>query len=255
MVANFGDVTPGKFFISVRRIQRGIEEFGEDGRPGTAPTIYDSDGEMVWQGPLQKTMNFRMQKLFGEDVITYWSGETGVLGYGYGSVHILDNSYNEIYTVTLKPNINTYDGVERDSYVDVHEHLITPQNTIILSAINITQADTSDRPNGFPDTWVIDSQFYEVNITTNEILFSWSALDHPDYLPLVDSKMELGGNGKSRGDPWDAFHMNSVQPVNGGYVVSIRFWWSAFCFDLDGELLWQLSVSRHFNFAFHVIIY
>ncbi|CAL5865826.1 uncharacterized protein PFLUO_LOCUS32 [Penicillium psychrofluorescens] len=240
-MATYGEVNPGRFFISVRTIDKGVEEFVEDGNPGTAATIYDTDGEMIWQGPQEKTMDFKMQRLFGQDVITYWSGETGVVGYGYGSVHILDTSYNEIYTVTLNNNFNTHDGVERDTYVDVHEHLITPQDTIILSAINISQADTSDRPDGFPDTWVIDCQFYEVNITTNEILFSWSALDHPDYLPLADSKNNLGSLGKARENPWDAFHMNSVQPVDGGYVISIRFWWSAFCVNLDGTMRWQLS--------------
>ncbi|KAJ5610209.1 hypothetical protein N7510_006928 [Penicillium lagena] len=230
MMSTYGEVNPGKFFISVRNPM-----------VGTAATIYDKDGEMIWQGPHTKTMDFKMQRLFGQDVITYWSGQTGVLGYGYGSVHILDTAYNEIYTITLKDKLVTPDDKDRDSYIDVHEHLITPDNTIIVSAINITQTDTSDREDGHPDTWIIDCLFYEIDIETNKILFTWSALDHRDYLPLKDSKNPKGWMGASRRTAWDAYHMNSVEWANGGFVVSIRFWWSAFYINRNGTMRWQLS--------------
>lgn len=234
MVGKLGEVNPGNIFINVRNAL-------EDG--GTAPTIYDNDGEMIWQGVQRKTMDFKMQKLFGKDVITYWDGETGVLGYGYGSVHVLDASYKEIYTVTLQDNFVTPDGKKRDTYVDVHEHLITPKGTMIVSAINITQVDTSMRPEGHPGTWIIDCLFYEVDIKTNEILFSWAATENQDILPLGASKFPMWGSGFSQESPWDCYHMNSIQYANHGYVVSIRYYWYALYLHHDGTKRWILSVS------------
>lgn len=224
---------PGKIFISVRNDN-------EDG--GTAPTIYDNNGDMVWQGPHEKSMDFKMQKLFGEDVITYWDGETGVLGYGYGQVHILDTTYREIYTVTLKDDdLLTPNEQPRESYVDVHEHTITPNNTMIVSAINIRQTDLSDMPGGREDMWIIDSLFYEIDIKTNEVLFKWDALDNPERFSPKFSRRRVWG-GDSPAHPWDCYHMNSVHPTKDGYLVSIRYFWSAFYLNRDGSVRWQLSV-------------
>lgn len=224
---------PGKIFLSVRN---------DNLEDGTAPTIYDNNGDMVWQGPHEKTMDFKMQKLFGKDVITYWDGETGVLGYGYGQVHILDDTYKEIYTVTLQDDFVTPNGVPRESYVDVHEHIITPNNTMIVSAINITTTDCSDVPDGREDMYVIDALFYEIDIATNEVLFKWDALEHPDKIQMGMIKQTVWG-GDSPEHPWDCFHMNSVHPTKDGYLVSIRYLWSALYINRDGSVRWQLSVS------------
>ncbi|KAJ5820600.1 hypothetical protein N7474_006191 [Penicillium riverlandense] len=232
MIGKTGEVNPGNIFINVRTQ---VEE-------GTSPTIYDNNGDMIWQGTQRKSMDFKMQKLFGEDVITYWDGETGVLGYGYGRVHILDTSYKEIYTVTLPDqNFVTPDGRKRDTYVDVHEHLITPRGSMIVSAINITQGDTSMRPAGHPDTWIIDGLFYEVDIKTNEIIFSWSASEHQDFLPLGGSKSTVGGHGGAQHNPWDCYHINSIQYVNHGYLVSVRYYCYALYINHDGTKRWILS--------------
>lgn len=226
-------IDPGKIFMGVRNINE--EE-------GTAPTIYDNNGDMVWQGPHRKSMDFKMQKLFGQDVITYWDGETGVLGYGYGRVHVLDNMYRNIYTITLQDDIVTPNGVPRESYVDVHEHLITPRNTMIVTAINITQMDLSGVEGGQPDSFVIDPLFYEIDIPTNQVLFKWDANDHQDKIPIAKSRRALWGGGRVE-EPWDGYHLNSVHPTKDGYAVSIRFFWSVYYLNRDGSVRWQLSVG------------
>lgn len=227
---------PGKIFLSVRN---------DNADGGTAPTIYDNNGDVVWQGPHEKTMDFKMQKLFGEDVITYWDGETGVLGYGYGQVHILDSTYKEIYTVTLHDDLLTPNKEARESYVDVHEHTITPNNTMIVSAINIRQTDLGDMPGGRDGMWVIDSLFYEIDIKTNKVLFKWDALDNLKRFSPKFSRRQVWG-GDSPAHPWDCYHMNSIKPVKHGYLVSIRYFWSAFYLNWDGSVRWQLSVSIPF---------
>lgn len=227
-------IDPGLIFISARNYN--LEK-------GTAPTIWDNNGDMVWQGPHEKTMDFKVQKLFGQDVITFWDGETGVLGYGYGKVHILDNMYRNLYTITLKDDIITPNGQSRESYIDVHEHLITERNTIIVSAINITKMDLSDVPEGGkPDMFVIVPLFYEIDIPTNKILFKWDAKDHTAEIPLSRSREPLLG-GLSQQTPWDGYHMNSIHPTKHGYLVSIRFFSSVFYVNKDGSVRWQLAVS------------
>lgn len=56
-----GETDPGYIFIGVRK----------SNKAGTAPTIFDNNGDMVWQGPHGENLDFKKQKLFGQDVITY----------------------------------------------------------------------------------------------------------------------------------------------------------------------------------------
>lgn len=226
-------VDPGLIFMSNRNINL---------ETGTAPTIYDGNGDPVWQGPHEKSMDFKVQKLFGQDVMTYWDGETGVLGYGYGKVHIFDHTYTELYTVTLEDDFITPSGESKESYVDVHEHIITPRNTMILSAINVTKMDLSEVDGGREDMFVICPLFYEVDIPTSKILFKWYAKEHTEEIPLSQSRQALH-NGDARGRPWDGYHMNSVHRAKEGYLVSIRFFSSVFYINNNGSVRWQLAVS------------
>jgi hypothetical protein len=210
---------------------------------GTAVTIYDNDGEMVYQGPEAASMDFRVQRLFGEDVLTYWSGELEIGGgYGYGKVHILDKTYQEIHTITLTDKFVTANNETRDSYIDVHEHYITDRNTILVSAINITQHDLSSlgRPS---DSWITTNLFYEIDIATNEVVFKWNALDHQDKIPLSESRQWIY-TYPVQSMSWDPYHMNSITPTKDGYIVSMRFYWSGYYLNKDGTVRWQLSVSN-----------
>ncbi|KAI9925999.1 hypothetical protein ASPWEDRAFT_151666 [Aspergillus wentii DTO 134E9] len=222
-----GETDPGYLFIGVRKANEA----------GTAPTIFDRNGDMVWQGPHGENLNFKMQRLFGQDVITYWDAQPDLRVLGYGTAHILDSTYKEIYTVTLRDNFHTPSGKQFDSYIDGHEHYITPQNTMLVSALNFTQADTSHLRRGTPDMWVLDSLFYEIDIKTNKVLFKWDALEH---IPISKSSVSVKG-GKKLHEAWDAYHINSVTPAKHGYVVNFRHIRSVFYINKDGSVRWQLS--------------
>ncbi|KAJ5953324.1 hypothetical protein N7454_000220 [Penicillium verhagenii] len=227
-----GDIDPGLIFIPIRN----------NNTAGSAVTIYDNDGALVYQGPEEITMDFKMQKLFGKNVINFWSGVPKMSGgYGYGTVHILDETYKEIYTVKLTGDFQTASGKTWDSYIDVHENTITPRNTIIVSAINVTQHDLSS-VGGPVDGWMSVSQFYEIDIPTNEILYKWDALEHLDAIPLSGSRKPVPPN-VSREVPWDCYHMNSVETANEGFLISMRFYWIAFYLNQNGSVRWQLAVS------------
>ncbi|KAL1970003.1 hypothetical protein VTN77DRAFT_6408 [Rasamsonia byssochlamydoides] len=207
---------------------------------GTAALIYDQAGNLVYQGPDEVTANVNVQTLFGQPVLTFWTGDMLAIGYGYGKVHILDNTYKEIYTVSLPGDFVTPSGTAEPSYIDLHESKITERNTMLVTAYNITQANLT-AVGGPADGWMLASHFFEIDIATNEVVFSWNALDYQDQIPLTLSHQPIDTSGQSQSDPWDAYHINSVDAVEDGYLVSLRHLWSAFYLHQNGSIKWRLS--------------
>lgn len=231
-VTKSGETDPGYIFVGPRGNQAN----------GTAALIYDENGDLIYQGPTEVTANFKVQKLFNEDVITFWAGNMMDLGFGYGTVHILDNTYREIYTVTLQDNFVSPDNVARDSYIDLHESHVTNRNTLLVTAYNVTQHDLTPI-GGKVDDFMLNGMFYEIDIATNEIIHSWSALDHLDEIPLTKSKQGMADDQGTQETPWDAYHINSVELMDDGYIISLRHYWSGFYVHNNGSVMWQFSVG------------
>ncbi|KAJ5669528.1 hypothetical protein N7462_010598 [Penicillium macrosclerotiorum] len=234
-----GTTEPGYLFLGPR---------GSIQPAGTAALIYDNEGNLVYEGPEEVTANFRVQQLNGSDVITFWAGDMMSLGYGYGTVHILDNTYKEIHTVTLTGPFVTPDNSIKDSYIDLHESHITPRNTLLVTAYNLTQHDLTSL-GGNSSEWMLDSHFYEIDISTNQILNSWSALDHEDQIPLTSSHQKLGKDVGTQDAPYDAYHINAITPTNNGYLVSLRHMWSGYYLFQNGTIMWQVSGEDGGDFA------
>jgi hypothetical protein len=226
-----GTSDPGYIFLGPRG---GIQTAGE------AALIYDNVGNLVYEGPEEVTSNFRVQTLNGSDVITFWAGDMMSLGYGYGTVHILDNTYQEIHTITLTGPFVTPDNSTKDSYIDLHESQITPQNTMLVTAYNLTQHDLTSIGGNSSD-WMLDSHFYEIDIFTNEVINSWSALEHEDAIPLTSSHQKVGNNVGTQEAPYDAYHINAITTTNKGYLVSLRHMWSGYYLYHNGTVMWQVS--------------
>lgn len=68
---------------------------------GSNLTIYNTDGELVWQGPRGNMTYFRPGILHGEQALVYWPGLAIRSGFGAGVFHVLNSAYEEIYQVTL----------------------------------------------------------------------------------------------------------------------------------------------------------
>ncbi|KAG2417607.1 hypothetical protein HFD88_008826 [Aspergillus terreus] len=232
-VTKSGETDPGYIFVGPRGNQAN----------GTAALIYDENGDLIYQGPTEVTANFKVQKLFNEDVITFWAGNMMDLGFGYGTVHILDNTYREIYTVTLQDNFVSPDNVARDSYIDLHESHVTNRNTLLVTAYNVTQHDLTPI-GGKVDDFMLNGMFYEIDIATNEIIHSWSALDHLDEIPLTKSKQGMADDQGTQETPWDAYHINSVELMDDGYIISLRHYWSGFYVHNNGSVMWQFSGEK-----------
>jgi hypothetical protein len=91
-----------------------------------------------------------------------------------------------------------------------------------------------------PMAWVGNSLFFEIDIKTQRVLFSWSALAH---VPITDSQLPLYNPAMnttfgSASNPWDYFHVNSVESVGDGYLVNGRHVWTSYMLNRTGGVEW-----------------
>lgn len=212
------------------------------GEKQQAPFIMTDQGDLVWSGPDDSTSNFRVQTLNDEPVISFWSGRgttgtRGVAGHGYGEVVIMDTSYNTIHRVCPKVKINLPPGASAECNIDPHESYITPRNTMLVTAYNTTRANLTS-VGGPEHAWVLDCLALEVNITSGDVLFSWSALEH---VPLNGSHQPIAGAGTNASNPWDFFHINAIQPVGDNYLINSRHFWATYLVSAKGETIWQIN--------------
>ncbi|KIV81672.1 hypothetical protein PV11_03841 [Exophiala sideris] len=209
-----------------------------------APLIMTDTGDLVWNGPVatSQAANLRVQTFNGSQVLTYWSGQgtagtAQIVGHGFGEVVVLDSNYTQLYTVCPKLSFNLPPNVTANCVADIHESLITSRNTMLVTAYNTTPADLTS-VGGPKNGWVLDSLAVEVNITTGEVLFSWSPLAH---LQINQSNYLLSGAGLNQSNPYDFFHINSIELVGENYLINSRHLWSTFLVNPKGDILWGIN--------------
>lgn len=237
-VTKMGQTKEGPLFITPHDILRNTGY----------PAIYSDDGQLVWQGAEGNYSALQPQMLDGEPVIAYWSGYLGD-GFGFGHISILNSSYDEIHRVKLDCKeqnfVTVFDPISLDSCIDIHESQFTDSGTILVTAVNVTQADLSSI-GGPKDGWIQDGLVYEIDIKTNKILFRWSAHEHINQVPLSDVRAPLegsGGSGVNKTYPYGYPHLNSVAKYGDDYLVSSRYMCSLFFISPNGTVIWQLDVS------------
>ena len=87
-----------------------------------------------------------------------------------------------------------------------------------------------------------DPIIQEENLRTHKIIFTW---DMGKHVPLSDSVIPAPTNP---GQPWDVFHMNSidVSPDGSQLLVSTRNTWGIY--DIShktGQILWELGGKQN----------
>ncbi|KAI6817162.1 hypothetical protein KC340_g14750 [Hortaea werneckii] len=211
----------------------------------TGPLIMDMYGELVWNGPEGHAFGFGKQNYLDEDVLVWWNGTAypEPIGRGNGAVYMLNRQYEQIHKTTLEGNfVEHVPNATFPSNIDLHEIYITKQGTMIVTGNNVTQADLKS-VSGPSDGWVVEAQVYEIDIATNDVLFSWKSLDHLDELPFTSSVYPLGSEGytgENQSLAWGYFHINSASPYDGGYVLSSRFLCSAIAISGSEDVKWVL---------------
>ncbi|KAL1904412.1 hypothetical protein Sste5344_009862 [Sporothrix stenoceras] len=209
------------------------------------PYITSDDGQLVWHGAVAKGLTgMRTQTFEGEPVLTYWTGIPAGLGIGYGSIMVLNATYDLVYNVTLSntPQLNfVATGVNPpDSWVDVHENELTDDGSVLVTAVNVTETDLTS-VGGPKQGWILDSQMVELDIKTNEVLFRWSSWEqsgaslNASWLPMAES------SGVNKSTAWDWSHLNSAAKYGDKYLINSRHLCTVFLVDKNGNVEWQLN--------------
>ncbi|KAF9634136.1 putative Arylsulfotransferase protein [Lasiodiplodia theobromae] len=129
---------------------------------------------------------------------------------------------------------------------DMHEFRLVDGRSALISIYKVIPYDLS--PFGVTDRigWISESIFQEIRISTGEVLFEWSSLEHEETSPrnavVLPGATTIGGNGLDPGTPWDYFHINSVDKTqDGDYLVSSRHMSTIYKISqADGHIVWQL---------------
>ena len=186
--------------------------------------IADSAGEPVWFLPTtpHTAMNFRTAVYRGKPVLTWWEGKA-LSGLGTGTHVILDDNYRVVARVPAG----------RGRHSDLHEFLITPQNTALLTSYVVRDADLTSV--GGPSSGkVIGGLVQEIALPSGRVLFQWNSLDHVDVAETHAPYM---------GHPLDYFHINSIDlAADGSLLVSARNTWAVYKISRrTGNVLWRLG--------------
>jgi hypothetical protein len=180
--------TPGYIFLAPYQVTQ----------PG--PYIFASDGTLIWDGAgvsgPQGFHDFRVCTYNGEDHLCAFQGNQ-YLGYSRGHGIILDSSYSIVKSVQTGLGIAAADQHEFKVQADGKSALLTSYDPspYDLSAFNIT---------GYQG-WIMNNHFQEVSTSNNEVLFSWSAIDHvdPSESFVLPASTDVSGNGTSKDSAWD----------------------------------------------------
>jgi hypothetical protein len=200
--------------------------------------IMDNSGEAVWIGPpgVQMT-DVKVQTFEGKPVLTFWSG-TVDLGHGDGVGNILDASYRTIAKVKTGPGM----------HADLHEFHLTPWGTALMTAYPTAKADLTP-VKGPRDGYIMNCHVQEVDVKTGAVLLDWSAMDHID---LADTYAFVAnaadGNGKSPANPFDPFHLNSIDYDQDGTTlyISARHMHTVYAVDrTTGEIKWRMGGRKN----------
>ncbi|MEA2216383.1 MAG: hypothetical protein QOK19_1944, partial [Solirubrobacteraceae bacterium] len=189
--------------------------------------ILDPRGNVVWFHAAPAglaTTDFRTQRLWGQNVLTFWQG-TQSGGVGNGTDYIYNDHYQQIGTVSAGNGLQA----------DAHEFLISPQNTALITAYQPAAADLSSI-GGSPNQKVVNGVVQEIDIATGKVLWQWNSADH---VPYSASEQPLP---KSPSETWDWFHVNSIHlDGRGGFLVNARNTWATYDVSRSGGVEWTLG--------------
>jgi hypothetical protein len=214
---NSSAVAPGDIFITPTGP-------GQDG-----PEILAPNGAMIFFQPLPHgttAADFQAQQYMGQPVLTWWQGRI-LLGHGAGEDVMYSDSYKKIAT------IRAGNGV----YADLHELVISPQNTAYLTSFNPIRCNL--QANGGPrDDGITDALFQEIDIPTGLVMYQWTSIAH---VPVSASYIKI--KGSSLKAPYDWFHLNSIDlDPDGSLLISSRNTWAIDDLNAQtGQINWTLG--------------
>ncbi|CAI7641573.1 unnamed protein product [Penicillium bialowiezense] len=234
-------LSPGYIFITPYELQN----------PG--PYIFDSTGELVWSGwgisGPGNAHGLHVCEYNGEDHLCFFQGNQQK-GYCRGHGIIMDKNYRVVRSI--QPG-----GGMASS--DMHEFRpINGGKTALMTIYQQRQFDMTPWNVKTGVGWLMESVFQEIDVETNKVLFEWRSLDHVDPSDSFTwpSHTDTSGTGLNVHEPWDYFHINSIDKnADGDYLISSRHTCAIYKISgKDGSVIWRLHGAqptfRNINFSF-----
>ncbi len=201
------------------------------------PEIFDDSGQPVWLDPLPsgiEATNLQVIEYGGAPALSFWQGSIPPQGFGEGYEVIVNDHYQVVARV--------YAG--NGYWADLHDFQIGPDDTALMTIFDPLHCDLT-RESGPSNSAVTDGVFEVLDLKTGLVRQEWHSIDH---VPLRNSYQDPGT--ATIAWPWDAFHINSVQPLAGGdALVSSRSTWGVYeVSGATGQVLWELG-GKHPSFT------
>jgi hypothetical protein len=134
---------------------------------------------------------------------------------------------------------------------DLHEFLLTPDGTALMTVYRKYKHDLSDwrtfnatvDPNDADPHWIWDCVLQEIAVDTRDVIFEWRASEHIN----INDTYHLLRHAGNHEDPFDWFHMNSIRKDElGNYLVSARYTHSITYIDgKTGGVIWILGGKKN----------
>ncbi len=192
------------------------------------PLIYTPQGRLVWFQRLpagETAEDLDEQTYEGRPVLTWWRGRVLSFGFGQGEDVVMNDRYQVIARVRGGNGLKA----------DLHDFRISPHDVAYVTAFNPIRCNLTSQ-HGSADGTITDTAIQEIDMRTGLVRWEWHSLDH---VAAEESEVET----PSGSDPWDWFHVNSIEVQPGGDLfVSARSTWAAY--ELQGgsgRILWRLG--------------
>ncbi|EMC97987.1 hypothetical protein BAUCODRAFT_410032 [Baudoinia panamericana UAMH 10762] len=245
-------VTPGYLFIAPYSHLVPASDMHVYSTHQIGPHIYDQAGRLVWSGaglfPNRVALDFKKKTLAdGAEYLTFiayqsFPGSPFERGAGIA----LDSAYRMIRNVTIP--------LEEGSVLDVHEFTLVDngQSALLATSKVVLTSVGPASGNQQRTALIMNAEVQEVNISSGQKKFVWSAIDH---ISTNESTSPMPNKGSF--DKWDYLHLNSVEKtVNGDYLISARHTDAVYLVSgIDGSIIWRLGGTRSsfvmegFNFS------
>ncbi len=232
-----GTPAPGLIMLT----PRGGTQFG--------PEIVDNTGSPVWFDPLTNVdfaTDAKVVQYKGQSDLAWWQGNLLDNGHGAGTYELVNNHYQPVAV------INAGNGDQ----TDLHDMLITPQNTAIVESYVPTGPMNLTQFGGSATGTVTQLVVQEIDIATGAVMFEWDSLND---VPLSKSVTTAPAPVASPGvtPAWDYIHGNALELADdGNLLVSGRHTSSLYKIDLHrsdagfGHVMWTLGRGGSFTPTF-----
>jgi hypothetical protein len=167
-----------------------------DGAGQHGPMILDDAGALVWFRPLaapEIATNLRTQVFHDKNVLTWWQGRAGTLGYGFGVDVVANANYTTVAVVRAGNGLRA----------DGHEFTLTPQGSAFV--LSYSAVVPSNAPTGVPASGpTLDCVIQKIDVRTGLVMAEWHSLGRVAAPRPCPSRPVPETPLSERREPWSA---------------------------------------------------